>query len=71
MKQKAFALCVKSAGGEDLLGRKVYEIVPDAKSEAEGFLRVVDESGEDYLYPAEQFVPIELSKSAQRVLMAA
>lgn len=71
MKQKAFALCVKSAGGEDLLERKVYEIVPDAKSEAEGFLRVVDESGEDYLYPAEQFVPIELSKSAQRVLMAA
>ena len=71
MKQKTFALCVKSAGGEDLLERKVYEIVPDAKSEAEGFLRVVDESGEDYLYPAAQFVSIELSKRAQRVLLAA
>ena len=58
-------LCVKSAGCDDLVERKVYDALPDAKAQAEGFLRVIDESGEDYLYPADLFVPIEVPSAAK------
>jgi len=61
-----FALCLDTAGGEDLVWRKVYEIVPDKKAEAEGLLRVIDESGEDYLYPADQFLLVELPAVVRR-----
>ena len=71
MKRKEFALCIRSAGCEDLIERKVYEIVPDARAESEGFLRVVDESGEDYLYPADQLLCIQLPKTAVRALAGA
>ena len=46
-----FALCVENKDCEDLEKRKIYQILPDEESEKEGYLRVVDESGEDYLYP--------------------
>ncbi len=39
---------------------KVYRLLPDEGAEVDGDFRVVDESGEDYLYPAERFVPVEL-----------
>ena len=71
MKRKEFALCVESAGCEDLVERKVYEVMPDSKTESEGFMRIVDESGESYLYPAGQFVRIQLPKTVLRVLAAA
>jgi hypothetical protein len=44
-----FALCVENKDCEDLEKRKIYQILPDEESEKEGYLRVVDESGEDYL----------------------
>jgi hypothetical protein len=55
-----FVLCVRSGDSEDLEVRKVYETLPDQKAAKEGYLRVIDESGEDYLYPAEFFVPVKL-----------
>jgi hypothetical protein len=54
-------LCVRNAECDDLEQRKVYLILPDAKAEESGYLRVVDESGEDYLYPASYFVPVEFA----------
>jgi hypothetical protein len=44
----------------------VYRLVPDAAAASEGLVRVVDESGEDYLYPDKFFVPIEVPKAAAR-----
>jgi hypothetical protein len=58
--QARFALCVRTNGSEDLEQRKVYEVVPDRTASREGYVRVIDESGEDYLYPAEYFVPVNL-----------
>ncbi len=55
-----FAICVQNRGAEDLDVRKVYRILPDRVSSSEGHLRVIDESGEDYLYPADYFVFVEL-----------
>ena len=51
MKKSEFALCIKDADCDDLEKRKRYQISPDEEATQEGHLRVVDESGEDYLYP--------------------
>ncbi|MEK7757473.1 MAG: hypothetical protein AAB385_09725 [Planctomycetota bacterium] len=67
-RQKQFAICVRNKGAEDLEVRKVYELLPDVRAAREGYLRVIDESGEDYLYPATFFVPIELPRGAGRGL---
>jgi hypothetical protein len=44
--------------------RKVYEVVDDPLAEGEGFIRVIDETEEDYLYEASRFAPVELSQEA-------
>ena len=51
-----FAMCAAAEGYEDLEAWKVYRVLPDAKAAEVGCLRVVDESGEAYLYPADRFV---------------
>ena len=58
-----FVLCVANDQCPDLEQRKVYQVLPDAKAAREGYLRIVDESGEDYLYPEEFFVDIKLPAS--------
>jgi hypothetical protein len=60
-----FLLCVKNEGYPASLElRKVYRELPDPVAGSRGFVRVVDESGEDYLYPAEWFVTVELPQAA-------
>lgn len=66
--QPRFALCVRTNGAVDLEQRKVYQILPDRGASRDGYVRVVDESGEDYLYPAEYFVPVRLPAAAIRDL---
>ena len=62
-KSVRFAICVSNAGVPASLElRKVYRLVSDPAAASEGLVRVVDESGEDYLYPDKFFVPIEVSK---------
>jgi hypothetical protein len=51
--------------------RKVYRAIPDAAAKARGFVRVIDESGEDYLYPVERFVAVRLPIAASRVVAGA
>ncbi len=61
-----FVLCVQNSGYDASLEvRKIYRTVPDAQATRRSLLRVVDESGEDYLYPAKIFVPISLPKEAE------
>jgi hypothetical protein len=50
------ALCVENKDCEDLEKRKIYQIIPDEDASREGYLRVIDESGEDYLYPQSYIV---------------
>ncbi len=66
------AVCVKNAGYEASLERnKLYVVLPDADAELQGDVRVVDESGEDYLYPAEWFVALEVPKAVEESLLKA
>lgn len=53
---------------EDLEARKVYQILPDREAAREGYIRVVDESGEDYVYPSDLFVPVRLPAAVVRRL---
>ena len=70
--KKRFTLCIDNQDYEaSLIPRKVYEVVPDARAEQDDFIRVVDESGEDYLYHTSRFVFIELPKKIEWVLVAA
>ena len=60
-----FVLCVKNdAYPVSLEVRKVYRVISDPEAASRGFVRVIDESGEDYLYPQELFLPLELPKAA-------
>ncbi len=67
---KQFALCVRNDDCEDLEKRKVYQIIPDEEAAKEGYVRVLDESGEDYLYPESYFVRVQLPQEAEKALTA-
>jgi hypothetical protein len=70
-RRKRFALCIDNKGYEaSLIPRKIYEIISDAQAEQDDFIRVTDESGEDYLYHVSHFVFIELPVEVERVLVA-
>jgi hypothetical protein len=66
-----FVICLKNGECEDLEPRKVYRVLPDAAAAEDGYLRVIDESGEDYLYPQDYFLVIELPQAAQKALLSA
>ena len=61
-----FVLCVTNAGYQASLEvRKIYLQLRDARAEDHGLLRIIDESGEDYLYPEKYFVPIEVPRKGR------
>jgi hypothetical protein len=51
--------------------RKIYRRLPDEKAARRRFVRIIDESGEDYLYPESHFLPIELPKAVEKALRRA
>ena len=67
-----FVVCINNEGYPASLElRKIYRVLPDEKASEHGLMRVVDESGEDYLYPERYFVPIELPQSLREVFLEA
>ena len=69
---KSFVICIANSGFEvSLERRKIYETRRDAKAEQLGQMRVVDESGEDYLYPTSLFAAIELPQTLRRAVLKA
>ncbi|CAB1073206.1 hypothetical protein D1AOALGA4SA_1794 [Olavius algarvensis Delta 1 endosymbiont] len=67
-KKITFMLCIENKDCDDLERRKIYQVLPDGEALKEGYVRVIDESGEDYLYPESYFVSIQLTKEAQEAL---
>ena len=63
-----FAICLKNKDADDLILRKLYPVIPDEKAEAEKYIRVIDESGDDYLYPATYFFILDLPQNVERAL---
>ncbi len=64
-----FVVCVKNEGyAVSLELRKIYETISDDRAADHQMIRVVDESGEDYLYPSDFFIPIDLPKSIEEAI---
>jgi len=73
MKQltKHFALCIDNTDYEaSLIPGKVYRILPDSKAAKDDFVRIVDESGEDYLYHKSHFAFVDFPKAVEKKLLA-
>lgn len=67
-----FLLCLQNQGYlASLEVRKVYQSIDDPQAASLGLVRVIDESGEDYLFPTEFFVPIKLPRAATRAFAGA
>jgi hypothetical protein len=65
-------VCIRNRGCKASLElRKVYEAIPDEVAARRHFIRIVDESGEDYLYPEEYFLALELSRPVKKALLYA
>jgi len=68
--ESKFAICIANQGCDDLEVWKLYRVLPDAAAAKESHLRVVDESGEDYLYPASRFVLVDFPPQIEDKLLA-
>ena len=68
--KRQFALCLDNADYEaSLILRKIYEIIPDEQAAADDLVRIVDESGEDYLYDVSHFALVEFPAEVERMLV--
>jgi hypothetical protein len=65
-----FVLCIDNRECDDLEKGKVYRVIQDDDAVREGYIRIVDESSEDHLYPASYFVALDLPRKAQDALFA-
>jgi hypothetical protein len=71
-KDTLFAVCISNKDYPASLElHKIYRVLPDEEAAIDGDMRIVDESGEDYLYPAKDFIIIELPAEVRRSLLRA
>ncbi|MFO7905259.1 MAG: hypothetical protein R6U98_21525 [Pirellulaceae bacterium] len=69
--ERQFVICIRNDHyPASLEKRKIYKALPDAAAEKHNQVRVIDESGEDYLYPEEYFVPVKLPKATEEALVS-
>jgi hypothetical protein len=69
---KKLMICLDNSGYEvSLERRKIYVAIPDPQAERLGQIRIIDESGEDYLYPEKNFVLADLPQSTRRAVLQA
>ncbi len=69
-KNSEFVICITNEGFDDLEVWKVYRTLRDPKAADVGCLRVIDESGEDYLYPEGRFVTVDFPKTVRERLLS-
>jgi hypothetical protein len=63
-----FDVCIKTDDPDLLTPRKIYQVLPDDSAAKSHYIRVIDNEGEDYLYPADYFLFIELPREVARAL---
>jgi hypothetical protein len=68
-KNVKFVICINNDGCDDLQLRKIYQVLPDKVAAQDDYIRVIDDSGEDYLYPADNFIPIALPQAVEQKLL--
>jgi hypothetical protein len=65
------AICIESSDPDLLTPRRIYEVLPDESAAKSHYLRVVDNEGEDYLYPASNFVLVSFAPEVERAVLQA
>ena len=70
-KSPQFAICITSDDPNALTPRRIYKVLPDEKAAKSNYVRVIDNEGEDYLYPADYFVFVDFSAEVERALQRA
>lgn len=66
-----FAVCVNTDDPDLLTPRMLYQVLPDDSAGRSNYVRVIDNEGEDYLYPAEYFIFLDLPREVERALLRA
>jgi len=66
-----FAVCIQSDDPDLLTPRKIYQVLPDPSAARSKYVRVIDNEGEDYLYPAEYFMFLDLPREIEQALSRA
>ena len=66
-----FAICIRTEDPDVLTPRMIYRVLPDASAARSRYLRVIDNEGEDYLYPADYFILVALPAAVERALLQA
>lgn len=70
--KQQFVVCLNNKGYEASLELgKLYRVIPDRQAASHGYIRVVDESGEDYAYDADRFFPMKVPEQVEEALMSA
>ena len=64
--QTKFAVCITSDDTDLLTPRRIYQVLPDDNAAKSNYIRVIDDEGEDYLYPADYFLFLELPRNVER-----
>ena len=69
--KRRFAICIRSDDPDSLTPRRVYEVLPDENADKSIYIRVIDNEGEDYLYPAAYFMFVDFPPAVQQALLQA
>jgi len=69
--QTRFVVCISSDDPDLLTPRRIYQMLPDESAAKSNYIRVIDNEGEDYLYPADYFIALELPRKVERALLQA
>ena len=64
-----FAICIKTDDADLLTPRRIYQVLPDESAARSQYVRVIDNEGEDYLYPADYFIFVAFSQEVERALL--
>ena len=68
-RERRFVICIRTDDGDLLTPRRIYEVLPDESAAKSQYIRVVDNEGEDYLYPAAYFLPVEFPLAVEQALI--
>ncbi len=68
---RQLAVCLRSDDSDLLTPRRIYEVLPDESAARSQYLRIIDNEGEDYLYPADYFVFVDFPPAVEQALLAA
>jgi hypothetical protein len=69
--QPKFVVCIRSNDPDLLTPRRIYQVLSDKSAAKSNYIRVIDNEGEDYLYPADYFIALELPRKVERALLQA